>query len=64
MHMKDKNKKEELQAMIFDRLDFSREMPDEEIKDIIDELIIAQSKESYIKLKERERLRQELFYSI
>lgn len=62
--MKDKNKKEKLRAMILDRLDFSREMPDEEIKDIIDELIIAQSKEFYIGLKERERLRQELFYSI
>ncbi len=62
--MKDENRKEKLRAMILDRLDFSREMPDEEIKDIIDELIIAQSKESYIGLKEKERLRQELFYSI
>lgn len=64
MRMKDEKGKEKLQAMIMDRLDFSREMSDEEIKDIIDELIIAQSKESYIGLKDRERLRQELFYSI
>ena len=62
--MKDENRKEKLRAMILDRLDFSREMPDEEIKDIIDELIISRSKESYIGLKEKERLRQELFYSI
>ena len=62
--MKDENRKEKLRAMILDRLDFSREMPDEEVKDIIDELIISRSKESYIGLKEKERLRQELFYSI
>lgn len=62
MHMTDCKKK--LQEMILSRLDFSREMPDEEIKDIIDELIIAQSKESYIGLEDRGRLRQELFYSI
>lgn len=62
--MKNENRKEKLRSMILDRLDFSREMQDGEIKDIIDELIIAQSKESYIGLKEREKLRQELFYSI
>ena len=44
--MKDENRKEKLRAMILDRLDFSREMPDEEVKDIIDELIISRSKES------------------
>lgn len=64
MRMKDEKRKEKLQAIIMERLDLSREMPDEEIKDMIDELIIAQSKESYIGLKDRGRLRQELFYSI
>lgn len=56
--------KKRLKAMILDRLDFSREMPDEEIKDIIDELIIAESKKTMIRLQDRKRLRQELFYSI
>ena len=56
--------KKRLRAMILDRLDFSREMPDEEIKDIIDELIIRESKRVMIGLEDRNRLRQELFYSI
>lgn len=56
--------KKKLQTMILDKLDFSREMPDEEIKDIIDEFIITQSKEWFISLKDRGRLRQELFFSI
>ena len=50
--------------MVFERLDFSRQMSDEEIKEIIDELIIARSKECIIGLKDRGKLRQELFYSI
>ncbi len=56
--------KKKLQAMILERLDFSREAADEEIKDLIDELIIAQSKELLIGIKDRGRLRQELFHSI
>lgn len=64
MDMKNEECKKRLQEAILERLDFSRNMPDEEIKDIIDELIIAQSKESYIDLKNKKRLRQELFYSI
>ncbi len=56
--------KKELQSMILSRLDLSREVPDEEIKDIIDELIIAQSKKLFLSLNDRGKLRQELFYSI
>ena len=56
--------KKKLQTMILDKLDFSREVPDEEIKDIIDEFIITQGKEWFISLKDRGRLRQELFFSI
>ncbi len=56
--------KKKLKAMVFERLDFSRQMSDEEIKEIIDELIIARSKECIIGLKDRGKLRQELFYSI
>ncbi|MBR6770410.1 MAG: CpaF family protein [Lachnospiraceae bacterium] len=56
--------KAKLRKMILDRLDFSREIPDEEIKEIIDELIIKESKISGISLIDRKRLRQELFHSI
>ena len=57
-------RKKKLKALILQKIDFSREMPDEEIKDIIDELIIGENKISRISLEERIRLRQELFYSI
>lgn len=53
-----------LKALIMEKLDFSREMSDEEIREIIDELIILESKKSGLKLAERNKLRQELFYSI
>ncbi len=56
--------KQRLRAVILEKLDFSRETSDEEIKDMIDGLIISESKKRFIKLEERSRLRQELFYSI
>lgn len=58
------DRKKRLQGMILERLDFSRETPDEEIRDMIDELIIRESKKEFLSLEERNRLRQELFYSI
>jgi pilus assembly protein CpaF len=56
--------KNKLKVLVLERIDFSREMPDEEIRDVIDELIIGESKRQPIGLEERKRLRQELFYSI
>lgn len=53
-----------LKAQIMECIDLSRQMPDEEIRDIIDELIVRESKKKHIPLKERKHLRQELFYSI
>lgn len=54
----------ELRGLLMERLDLSRELEDEEIFRIIDELIIHYSKIHYISLKEMVQLRQELFYSI
>ncbi|TCL54277.1 pilus assembly protein CpaF [Kineothrix alysoides] len=56
--------KNKLKVLVLERIDFSREMPDEEIKDVIDELIIGESKRRPIGLEERKHLRKELFYSI
>ncbi|WMC94348.1 CpaF family protein [Kineothrix sp. MB12-C1] len=56
--------KKKLKELILERIDYSREMPDAEIKDIIDHLMIEESKRYGIGLEERKRLRQELFYSI
>ena len=57
-------RKRKLKSIIFERLDYSRETSDEEIKDMIDGLIISESKKRFMGLEERNRLRQELFHSI
>lgn len=54
----------EIRRLLMERLDLSRELEDEEILEIIDELIIGYSKVQYLGLKEMVQLRQELFYSI
>ena len=73
MDMRDENResmsgyegcRKKLKTRIMERLDFSREMTDTEIKDIIDELIVRESKKTAIRLEDRKKLRQELFHSI
>lgn len=54
----------EIRTLLMERLDLSRELEDEEILEIIDQLIISYSKEHFMGLKEMVQLRQELFYSI
>lgn len=49
---------------ILKKIDLSREVEDEEIEDLIDDMIIRRSKYEYMSLPEKGRLRQELFYSI
>lgn len=56
--------KRELQEQILQKIDFSREFADEEIKEIILDTLIFYSKEKQIALSEREQLGRELFYSI
>ena len=47
-----------------EQLDVSRELSDEEILEVIDEMILNQSKELFFSLKEKVGLRQELFCSV
>lgn len=56
--------KNEMQREIRGKIDFSREVSDEEIEEIIDELIIRKSKICFFPLEEKVRLRTELFYTI
>ncbi len=56
--------KNKLKNKILEQLDFTRELKDEDIKEMIDEMIIRESREKEIPLGERRRLRQELFYAI
>lgn len=53
-----------LRQLLMERLDLSRELSDEEILEVIDELILNRMRESCIALKEKVQLRQELFYSV
>lgn len=54
----------ELRGKLMEKLDLSRELSDEEILDIIDDLILNYTEELCCTLKEKVQLRQELFYSV
>ncbi len=54
----------ELKGKLLERLDFSREMSDEEIYELIDELILERSRNSYMSMGEKTRVRRELFHSV
>jgi pilus assembly protein CpaF len=56
--------KEEMQADIRSRIDFSRDVSDEEIGELIDDIIIRRSKLQYFSVSDRVKLKNELFYSI
>lgn len=47
-----------------ERIDYSRESSDEEIRDLIDELLLREGRERPLGLTEREQLQKELFYAI
>lgn len=59
--MNDKNR---IKEIIMGEMDFSKEVEDEEICNLIDAQIIRCSKENYIPIKERYRLSKELFFDI
>ncbi len=54
----------EIHDLLMEQLVVSRELSDEEILEVIDELILNQSKELFFSLKEKVGLRQELFCSV
>ena len=53
-----------LKKQILDRIDLSREVPDEEIQDLIDEVLLICGKERHLPLNERCRLKKELFHAL
>ncbi len=53
-----------LRQMLMEQLDLSRELTDNEILERIDELLLDQSKDIRLALKDKVTLRQELFYSV
>jgi pilus assembly protein CpaF len=56
--------KKELQQVVLANIDLSREVKDEELLDMIDETLKVRSQVTYISMKERQRLRKDLFNAI
>ena len=54
----------ELQRKLMDRLDTSRELPDEVICEQIDKLLMEKNSGHYYSLRRRAQLRTELFNSV
>ena len=60
--------KEPLKKILLDRLagsiDYSREVSDEEITELIDQVIVEEARHRPIRLEERQKLEKELFYAL
>lgn len=56
--------KETCKKELRSKIDYSREVSDEEIYEMIDELVIREGKKSALSVLEREQLGKELFYAI
>lgn len=56
--------KSELQIQLINQIDYSKETSDEELKDMIDEMIMKAAKKYSISLIDRENLRRKLFHAL
>lgn len=56
--------KKRIKKHVMESLDMSRELTDEEVGDIIDGCILAETKDQYIPVKEKVRLKAEIFNSL
>lgn len=54
----------ELKRQILERVDLSREVPDEEMQELIDEVVLSYGKENHLSLNQRCSLKKELFYAL
>lgn len=63
-----KNRQDELRKQLKEKLnaelDYSREISDEEMQELIDELLIREGKKQALSLAEKEKLRKELFHAV
>lgn len=53
-----------LKEKLIESIDYSRESSDEEIRELIDSMLVKESRERPISLAERKRLRKELFHAV
>lgn len=58
------DRKRILREKLLESIDYSKESSDEEIRDLIDEMLIRESREHPLSLQERGRLRKELFHAV
>lgn len=56
--------KKKIRGQLLNRLDYSREMSDQEISEEIDELLINESFFQCLSMEQRKKMRREIFYSI
>lgn len=56
--------KRKLQEKLAESIDYSRENSDEEIQDLIDEIMLRESREMPLTLSDKAKLRRELFHAI
>lgn len=54
----------DMKEQILERVDLSREISDEEMQELIDEVVLAYGKNQYLPLDEKCRLKKELFYAL
>lgn len=57
-------RRKSLREKLLESIDYSRESSDEEIRELIDSMLVRESKEKPISLAERKRLRKELFHAV
>lgn len=53
-----------LKERLLESIDYSRESSDEEIRELIDEMLVREARENPLSLSERGRLRRELFHAV
>lgn len=56
--------KEKLQQSVISNIDLTTEVSDEELLTVIDQILMERSKENYISMQEKRRLRRDIFNSI
>ncbi len=55
---------QDLKKRILEQVDLSREVSDEEMQELIDEVVLSRGKETYLSLNEKCRLKKELFHAL
>lgn len=55
---------QEIYCLVMEKMDFDRDLSDREIYDLIDEVIVSESKSRIIQIEDRGLLKKEVFYAI